>query len=133
MRDGALQGRRLLAVFDTEAGDEGERALLPIWGSLAVFYPNPLPNGFPSPATAARLEALEAQLRARLCTLGRSRLVGIITIDGRRELVIYTAAVDDLRAVAGALQADFQDLELQLTCMEDRDWTVFRQFVPARP
>lgn len=129
VRDGALQGRRLVAVFDVAAGDEHDRALLPTWGSLAVFYGEAEPDGLPSPATAAHLAALETRLHALLEAQGRSRQVGVITTGGRHELVIYTAGADDLRAVARALQDEFPALELQLTLMEDRDWTVFRQFV----
>lgn len=131
VRDGSLQGRRLVAVFDVAAGDAHERTLLPTWGSLAIFYGEAEPDGMPSPAAAAQLEALERRLHTLLETHGSAREVGMITTNGRRELVIYTAAADDLRQVARTLQDEFSELELQLTLMSDREWTVFRQFVPG--
>lgn len=133
MRDGVFRGRRLVAVFDVAAGGEVERAARPTWCSLAAFYPEPLPDGLPAPAAAAHLDALEERLRSRLPAEGPARLVGAITTDGRHELVIYTAAAEPLRQLAHALQEEFPELELQLTWMEDREWTVFRQFVPPPP
>lgn|GEM_PF-2124645 len=133
MRDGVFRGRRLVAVFDVAAGGAAERAARPTWCSLAAFYPEPLPDGLPSPAAAAHLDALEESLRSRLPAEGPARLVGAITTDGRHELVIYTAEAEPLRQLARALQEEFPELELQLTWMEDGEWTVFRQFVPALP
>ncbi len=104
---------------------------MPTWASLAVFYRDAEPDGLPSPATAAQLEALKKRLDALLAASGRCRLVGSITTNRRRELVIYTAAAGELRSASRALQGEFQELELQLTLMSDPDWTVFRQFVPV--
>ncbi len=124
-----LAGHRLVAVFDVAAGGADERAAMPTWASLAVFYPHAEPDGMPSPTTSARLDALRARLYTLLGPGERSRLVGVITINGRRELVIYTAAAEELRSAARALQGEFPEFELQLTVMSDPDWTVFRQFV----
>jgi len=132
VRDGVLAGHRLVAVFDVVAGGADERAAMPIWASLAVFYRDMGPDGLPAPPTAAQLDALNARLCTLLAACGRGRLVGTITINGRRELVIYTAAAEELRRAARALQDQFPELELQLTVMRDPDWTVFRQFVPEK-
>lgn len=130
VRDGTYRGHRLVAVFDVAAGAPEERARLPTWGSLTAFYGGQDEEGMPSLATAARLEELEGRLRALLGSSGESREVGVITTDGRRELIVYTAAADHVRQVARTLQGEFPELELQLTMMSDTDWTVFRQFVP---
>ncbi len=105
---------------------------MPTWASLAAFYLDAEPDGLPSPATAARLDALKARLHTLLEAGGCSRLVGIVTTNGRCELLVYTAQGEELRRAARALQDQFPELELQLTVMHDPDWTVFRQFVPER-
>lgn len=57
---------------------------MPTCASLAVFYRDAEPDGLPSPATAAQLEALTRRLDA-----------------------IYSAAADELRSAARALQGEF--------------------------
>ncbi len=121
-----------MAVFDVTAGGADDRRAMPSWASLAAFYRDAEPDGLPSPPMAAQLETLNARLHTLLAASGRSRLVGIITHNGRRELVMYTSAADEVRAAARALQGEFPDLELQLTLMSDPDWMVFQQFVPEK-
>lgn len=130
VRDGKLAGRRLVAVFDVTAGGPEQRSLLPVWGSLAVFFAPTGGDGLPDGPTSARLAELEHRLHTLLLSSGRSRAVGVVTTAGRCELILYTAVADDLRAAARALQEEFTEFELQLTLMEDPDWEVFRQFVP---
>jgi hypothetical protein len=95
---------------------------------IAVPLRAPEPNGLPSRAENAELEAIEKSICAELEFEAESLLVAIISTGGMREFVFYTRDPKQVERRFDFLRKRIPTHQIQLMIQADKRWKVYARF-----
>jgi uncharacterized protein DUF695 len=95
---------------------------------VAVQLREPTDEGLPEEAESAELNAIEDALCADLLPDNQSLLALVLTTDGAREFVFYTADKEAARRKATAVGRRIATHHLICRLRRDPEWRIFKQF-----
>ena len=96
---------------------------------VAVPFHTPDENGFPTSEEAAELMDIEDKICAELEVGNESLFAAVITTGGMREFVFYTSNPKKVELKLKALRDTIASHDVQRMIKDDKDWSVYRQFV----
>lgn len=123
------QGQVVVARFRRRALNAADRAEFPYQVNLTVEINSPDHRGLPTTQENEQLKGIETLLVETLS--GPAHFVAVVTTNGIREYIWYTAEASWAVKAASNLQARITTHPVQGTISEDRDWAMLRNIVKS--
>jgi hypothetical protein len=124
---GRHENRPILARFNKAYADTSDRSEYAIQIGVAIPVNAPDGRGWPAGDENEQLQVIEDEVVRTAA--GRAVLVGVLTVKGVRELVLYSREGEWIEGFHQELQRSITTHEVQVMAQRDPKWTIFHQFV----
>lgn len=122
---GDSDGKPLFVRLNTGAAAVAGHSALGHRVGVAVLLQAPDPSGLPSAQESATLAQIEDALEGALRVGHEAILVLVLTTDGMREFVLYSAAPQNLEAAISSVRAQFPSYAIQFYVEPDGEWDAY--------
>lgn len=130
--EGVRDGHPIVIRLNTSLAPLAGSAEFPLQVGIAVKLHEPRENGMPGADEGADLHRIEDDLFVSLAHANMSLFAAVITMNGMREFVFYTADEALVRTRVGEIRAIVWTHEMQLIVRPDPTWAVYRELAARR-
>lgn len=124
-----IEGKEAYFRVDLARLESAPDATSPVLCLIGVWYRQRLPNALPDKTAFPALNSIEERLTTRLWRDFRAKLVGILTLDGRREFYFYSPESPKLaERVKELLQGD-PEHPFRVDLHNDPDWKTYKDLL----